>query len=130
VAPRPGPGRCRSATGQGLRIYQPLAKYGDTVAILDAIWVMESSYETLPPAARTAWSQLWRFVSALKTEPGAFPARVLAEAVDAFPAMMQNGWRELREELSARRPLAAETMVKIERCVLASDPDAIEADDE
>jgi len=37
-------------------------------------------------------------------------------AVEAFPGLMQNGWRELREELSARRPLAGDAMVKIERC--------------
>jgi hypothetical protein len=29
---------------------------------------------------------------------------------------MQNGWRELREELSSRRPLSTDAMVKIERC--------------
>ncbi|MDQ3340662.1 MAG: hypothetical protein M4D80_36350 [Myxococcota bacterium] len=103
------------AQGRGLRIYMPLAKYGDTVTLVDAVYVMETSYETLPPPARAAWSQLWQFVAALDKEPGTFSARLLAEAVDAFPSLMQNGWRELREELSARRPLAADAMVKIER---------------
>ena len=103
------------AEGRGLRIYMPLAKYGDTVTLIDAVHVMETSYESLPPPARAAWSQLWRFVATLAKEPGAFSARVLAEAVDAFPSLMENGWRELREELSARRPLAADAMVKIER---------------
>nr|MBA3501609.1 hypothetical protein [Deltaproteobacteria bacterium] len=103
------------AQGRGLRIYMPLAKYGDTVTLVDAVYVMETSYETLPPPARAAWSQLWQFVAALDKEPGTFSARLLAEAVDAFPSLMQNGWRELREELSARRPLAADAMLKIER---------------
>jgi hypothetical protein len=106
------------ASDQGLRIYQPLAKYGDTVTLLDAVFVMEQSYETLPKPARDAWSQLWRFVATLGAEAAPFPARVLAEAVDAYPALMQNGWRELREELSARRPLAADTMLTIERCTI------------
>jgi hypothetical protein len=105
------------ATGRGLRIYMPLAKYGDTVTLLDAVHAMETSYETLPPAARAAWSQLWRFVASLDKAPAPFSARVLADAVESIPALMQNGWRELREELSARRPLATDTMVTIERCV-------------
>ena len=104
------------ARGQGLRIYQPLAKYGDVVAILDAVYVMEDAYETLPEAARAAWSQLWRFVAELTNAARPFPARVLAEAVESYPTLMHNGWRELREELSARRPLAADAMVRIERC--------------
>lgn len=106
------------AQGRGLRIYMPLAKYGDTVALIDAVYVMEQSYETLEQHARDAWSQLWRFVAELGKTAQPFPARVLADAVDAFPGLMQNGWRELREELSARRPLAADVTVKIERCTI------------
>jgi len=103
------------ALGQRLRIFQPLAKYGDTVAILDAVYELELGFEKLPAPARAAWSQLWRFVATLE-HAAPFPARVLAEAVDAFPTLMEHGWRELREELSARRPLAADAMVTIERC--------------
>ena len=106
------------AQGRGLRIFMPLAKYGDTVAVLDAVYIMETSFESLPKPTRDAWSQLWRFVAGLGKTAQAFPARVLADAVDAFPGLMQNGWRELREELSARRPLAAGAMVTIERCTI------------
>jgi hypothetical protein len=105
------------ATGRGLRIFMPLAKYGDTVTLLDAVLAMEETYETLPPPARAAWSQLWRFVATLEKPPAPFPARVLADAVESIPSLMQNGWRELREELSARRPLAADATVTIERCI-------------
>jgi hypothetical protein len=102
------------AESQGLRVFMPGSKYGETVALIDAIYVMEQRFEALPAAARAAWSQLWRRIAALN-EPIAFPARVLADAVESVPELMQNGWRELREELSARRPLAADAMVKIER---------------
>ncbi len=104
------------ARGKGLRVYQPGAKYGDTITLFDAVYLMERSFEQLPRPARAAWSQLWHAVAALGKEPASFPARVLADAVEACPELMQNGWRELREELAARRPLAADAMVRIERC--------------
>lgn len=97
-----------------LRVFMPGAKYGDTIDAGDAVPVMEQRYETLPPVAREAWSRFWR---ALPPKRGRveFPARVLAEAVEAIPTLMQNGWRELREELQARRPLGPGAMVAIER---------------
>ena len=104
------------AQGRGLRIYQPNMKFGDTVTLFDAVELMERTYETLPAPARAAWLALWKFVATLKKEPGQFAARTLCEAVEACPELMQNGWRELREELSARRPFAPDAMVKIERC--------------
>jgi hypothetical protein len=108
-----------AAQGAGLRLFMPGAKYGDTVAILDAVLVMERSFEQLPLAARTAWSALWRAISPLpSTGSIELSARLLADAVESIPSLMQNGWRELREELSSRRPLAADAMVKIERCVI------------
>lgn len=105
-----------AAEGAGLRLFMPGAKYGDTVAILDAVLAMEHAFESLPLAARTAWSALWRAIAPLTKSPLAFPAHVLADAVEAIPSLMQNGWRELREELSSRRPLAADATVTIERC--------------
>ena len=104
------------AQGRALRIYQPNMKFGDTVTLFDAVELMERSYETLPAPARAAWSELWKFVAALQKQLGQFAARTLCEAVEACPELMQNGWRELREELSARRPFAPDAMVKIERC--------------
>jgi hypothetical protein len=107
-----------AAGGVGLRVFMPGAKYGDTVAILDAVHAMEQSYEALPFAARTAWSAVWRAIAPLKKQAIELSARVLADAVESIPSLMQNGWRELREELSSRRPLAADATVKIERCLL------------
>jgi hypothetical protein len=107
-----------AAGGAGLRIFMPNAKYGDTVAILDAVFVLEQAYEALPLVARTAWSALWRAIAPLEKESIELSARVLADAVESIPSLMQNGWRELREELSSRRPLAADATVKIERCLL------------
>lgn len=102
------------ASGMELRIYQPRAKYGDTVAVLDAVVEMERVYEALPAGARAAWSQFWAAVDGAASL--AFPARILADALDACPELMTNGWRELREELAARRPLPADAVLKIERC--------------
>jgi hypothetical protein len=104
------------ARGRGLRIYQPGAKYGDTVALLDAVHTMERFYESLHAPARAAWSQLWTAIAALGQSASAFPARVLADAVDACPELMFNGWRELREELAARRPFPPDAVLKIEQC--------------
>ena len=117
VRPEPWPWPTQElARGQFIRVYQPNTKYGETVTLLDAVELMERSYETLPAPARAAWSELWKFVATLKTQSGQFAARSLATAVEACPELMQNGWRELREELSARRPFAPDAMVKIERC--------------
>jgi hypothetical protein len=99
-----------------LRIFMPGSKYGETVTAIDAVYVMEQRFESLPAPAQAAWSQLWRCVAALKKQAVEFPARTLADAVEAVPELMQNGWRELREELSSRRPLSTDAMVKIERC--------------
>ena len=102
------------ARGRGLRLYQPLAKYGEVVAVLDAVLEMERAYEALPAPARAAWSQFWTAVDGAASVE--FPARILADALDACPELMTNGWRELREELAARRPFAVDAVLKIERC--------------
>jgi hypothetical protein len=108
----------------GMRIYQGSdTKFGDTVSIVDAVRVMERRFEKLPQPAREAWSQLWRLFATIKergkkdpVNPARFSARAMADAVEAIPELMANGWRELREELSARRPFAADATVGIERC--------------
>jgi hypothetical protein len=105
-----------AADDLSLRIFMPGSKYGESVTAIDAVYVMEQRFESLPVPAQAAWTQLWRCVAALKKQAVEFPARTLADAVEAVPELMQNGWRELREELSSRRPLSADATVKIERC--------------
>jgi hypothetical protein len=117
VRPEPWPWPTEErARGKGMRVFQPNAKYGDSVPLLDAVYLMEQSYEKLPRPARDAWAALWKHVATLEKDAAPFPARVLAEAVEACPSLMANGWRELREELSSRRPFAPDAVVRIERC--------------
>lgn len=111
--PWPTPDRAR---GRGVLVYQPRAKFGDPVALGTAVLVMERVFEALPRPARAAWTRLWTAIATLAPAGAAFPAHVLAEAVDAVPELMQDGWRELREELAARRPLADDAIVKLEPC--------------
>lgn len=103
------------ADSRGLRITMPGTQYGDTVALRDAVELMERSYESLAAPARTAWTEVWKLLRGMK-QSGQLAASTLAIAVEACPELMQNGWRELREELAARRPFPPGALVTIERC--------------
>ena len=69
-----------------------------------------------PPDARAAWSELWELVAQLRgRDEHRFSANVLGRALEACDSLLEGGWRELRDELRARRPFAADATVAIRR---------------
>ncbi|MEJ7597666.1 MAG: hypothetical protein WKG01_07140 [Kofleriaceae bacterium] len=112
--PWPPPASIRP--GETLRIAVPGSRSGDLVGLADAVAGMERWFEDLPADARYAWTRLWLFVNALALDrEAAFPADVLVEALEACAS--PGSWRELRDELRARRPLPASATVAVRRTI-------------
>ena len=110
--PWPSPATLRP--GEALRIAVPGSRAGDLVGLADAVAGMERGFEDLPADARYAWTRLWLFVTALALDrEGQFPADVLVEALEA--CALPGGWRDLRDELRARRPLPSGATVAVRR---------------
>ena len=119
--------------GEGLHVMVPGSHSGDTLAIADAVAVMERRFEDLPADARYAWTRFWVLVDELGrsewrsdaerswTEDRQFPADTLIDALEACEIDGTGGWRELRDELRFRRPLPAGAVVAIHRIRTAAE---------
>jgi hypothetical protein len=128
VRPPPWPWpRLDDGVEEQLQILLPASRSGDTVTLADAVRAMERGYEELAADARYAWTRLWGAIVTLGAEPWAedarlawtpeqpFPADLLVAAVEACEIGGSGGWRELRDELRFRRPLAPGSVVVLQR---------------
>ncbi len=121
--PRPG----EIVEGDLLHVLVPGCRSSDTVAIVDAAYVMERRFEELDADARYAWTRFWTFVAELGALPWksdariewtaerTFPASLLVAAVEACDVGGSGGWRELRDQLRFRRPFPSDAAVTIHR---------------
>jgi hypothetical protein len=94
----------------------PDSRSPDLVALGDAVAAMERHFEDLPADARYAWTRLWVFVGGLDKAAQTLPADVLVTAIESCE-IATGGWRQLKEELRYRRPLAPNATVTISRTI-------------
>jgi hypothetical protein len=110
--PWPWPRPTALDTIETIEIAAPGMRSGEPVALVDAIRMLEQRYESLPAAARDAWTLFWRALDDLGTEPRTFPVDALLRALEACP-IETGGWRQLDEELRSRRPFPPGAMVQL-----------------
>jgi hypothetical protein len=111
----PWPPLARLTAGECLEIVVPDSRSADTVSLADAVRIMEQRFDDLPADARYAWTRLWVTIAPLgpQDEP-TFPAEILVAALESCE-IATGGWRQLRDELRYRRPLAPHATVTISR---------------
>jgi hypothetical protein len=114
---RPWPPRDQVHGRDALTINIAGQPYGEDVDLTGAVMLMERAFETLPPTARAAWSELWDFVADLGWEDANgddivmhLSTSVLVHALEPLDLEDERRWSDLRMVLRQRTSTLPDTV--------------------